>query len=120
MLFGGVPLKKALSQRPIVKAVELHCAEHMLDCPWAVASRSLSSDSHDGWFIGSHVRQWPDILRIPLHPEGEFYFQRIDPMAELPLPQLRSVLLPCTRGPSSLTFRCVARDDVWIIKTDVV
>nr|CAD2189599.1 unnamed protein product [Meloidogyne enterolobii] len=64
---------------------------------------NVSHTAH--WSIGEKTYLWEQIVRTPSKPSGQFYFQFIDPIAEFPLPQLRSVLVPCTQSPSTLSFK---------------
>lgn len=66
----------------------------------------LMSNS-ESWQIGTNIRRWEDVIRLPTKPEGDFMYQYVDPMSHLPLPRLRSVFIPCTQTPSSLSFRLV-------------
>ncbi|CAD5226991.1 unnamed protein product [Bursaphelenchus xylophilus] len=110
-LFGGVPLTHPLTKHQITTGSELNCAESINSCLWSTAAPTRNNDlaSVDEnalhWQVGSNIRRWEDIIRLPTRPEGEFLFQYADPMAQLPLPTLRSVYIPCTQTSASLSFR---------------
>ncbi|KAI1724984.1 MAM (Meprin, A5-protein, PTPmu) domain protein [Ditylenchus destructor] len=110
-LFDGTAITKWLRQRrPISTASDLNCGSEgkAEECLWAAASPSstASVDSGQPWSIGRSTRLWDELVRTPNRPLGQFLFQAIDPMADLAsLPQLRSVLVPCTQTPSSLSFK---------------
>uniref|UniRef100_A0A7E4V2Q2 MAM domain-containing protein n=1 Tax=Panagrellus redivivus TaxID=6233 RepID=A0A7E4V2Q2_PANRE len=109
-LFGGFPLS---SGEPSIKEIEtakdLHCKENIAACAWtpsygtddAVTLRSL-------WQSGSNLRYWDEFVPSSSgdnHPEGNFIFQYIDPMSTAPIGKLKSALIPCTGGYSSLKLK---------------
>lgn len=113
ILFGGVALDKPLPRTPITKGSELNCAEKIDTCLWSTAlptdqtiqQPAMIMSNTYSWQIGTNIRRWEDILRLATKPDGDFLYQYIDPMARLPLPKLRSVFVPCTQTPSSLSFK---------------
>uniref|UniRef100_A0A183C0L3 MAM domain-containing protein n=1 Tax=Globodera pallida TaxID=36090 RepID=A0A183C0L3_GLOPA len=112
-IFGGLPTARWLRQRrPIASASNLNCGredardEHFEECLWADFAKTPGTNTAH-WAIGEHTQHWEQIMRSTpsSRPKGQFYFQYVDPIAEFPLPQLRSVLVPCTQTPSSLSFK---------------
>lgn len=103
-------LNKPLPRAPITTGSQLNCAEKIDACLWSTEqtmttlSLPLMNNSYS-WQIGKNIRRWEDFMRFPTKPEGDFIYQYIDPMARLPLPNLRSVFVPCTQTPSSLSFK---------------
>ncbi|KAL3103347.1 hypothetical protein niasHS_002533 [Heterodera schachtii] len=112
-IFGGMPTARWLRQRrPISSASNLNCGredgqnENFEECLWADFAKTPGTNTAH-WAIGEHTQHWEQIMRTTpsSRPKGQFYFQYVDPVAEFPLPQLRSVLIPCTQTPSSLSFK---------------
>uniref|UniRef100_A0A914BV11 MAM domain-containing protein n=1 Tax=Acrobeloides nanus TaxID=290746 RepID=A0A914BV11_9BILA len=100
-LFGGIPLPKSSNNwTPLEKTSDLNCAENIQGCRWFPIEKSMAK-----WRIGKHKHDWSNIMRSKSYPDGDFIFQYIDPMAELPLGHLQSELVQCTQAPSSLSFR---------------
>jgi hypothetical protein len=100
-MFGGIPLPKSLNNwTPLEKTSDLNCAENIQGCRWFAIEKSMAK-----WRIGKHKHDWSNIMRSKSYPDGDFIFQYIDPMAELPLGHLQSELVQCTQAPSSLSFR---------------
>ncbi|CAK5083429.1 unnamed protein product [Meloidogyne enterolobii] len=109
----GFYVKWVHQRKPIMTTSDLNCGneegneELFQECLWfdfsKTASSSVSHTAH--WSIGEKTYLWEQIVRTPSKPSGQFYFQFIDPIAEFPLPQLRSVLVPCTQSPSTLSFK---------------
>ncbi|CAK5077623.1 unnamed protein product [Meloidogyne enterolobii] len=113
-IFDAIQTSRWVHQRkPIITTSDLNCGneegneELFQECLWfdfsKTASSSVSHTAH--WSIGEKTYLWEQIVRTPSKPSGQFYFQFIDPIAEFPLPQLRSVLVPCTQSPSTLSFK---------------
>lgn len=111
-------MDKPLSRTPITTGSQLNCAEKIDKCLWSTATAmttdqqqstsnqpTMLMSNSDSWQIGTNIRRWDDVLRLTAKPDGDFIYQYIDPMAKLPLPRLRSVFVPCTQTPSSLSFR---------------
>uniref|UniRef100_A0A1I8BXS0 MAM domain-containing protein n=1 Tax=Meloidogyne hapla TaxID=6305 RepID=A0A1I8BXS0_MELHA len=113
-IFDSIQTSRWVHQRkPIITTSDLNCGneegnnELFQECLWfdfsKTASSSVSNTAH--WSIGEKTYLWEQLVRTPSKPSGQFYFQFIDPIAEFPLPQLRSVIVPCTQSPSTLSFK---------------
>lgn len=109
-LFNGIPLSKLRQKRPLIQASDLNCGGEGVNsnCLWAAYNLQLPAPTNTQWSIGYNIRHWSEIVRIPSHPIGQFIYQFIDPMADISkLPQLRSVVVPCTQTATTLSFKFV-------------
>ncbi|KAI6187107.1 MAM domain-containing protein [Aphelenchoides besseyi] len=110
-LFGDVLLDKPLSRQSINTAAQLNCVERIESCLWSTAMslnqkpRPSMLMNTDTWRVGDNIRRWDELVGLPTRPNGQFLYQYLDPMTQLPVSRLRSVFIPCTQTSSSLTFR---------------
>lgn len=86
----------------------MNCGEEGVnsDCLWATFNPLLPAPTNTQWAIGYNIQHWDEIVRIPSRPIGKFIYQFVDPMADIiKLPQLRSVIVPCTQTVTTLSFK---------------
>uniref|UniRef100_A0A0N5AIB5 MAM domain-containing protein n=1 Tax=Syphacia muris TaxID=451379 RepID=A0A0N5AIB5_9BILA len=98
--FGGRPVPPPLKREPAQHASQYSCEDFDIMCRW---SNSLSSPSE--WRIGRNLVKWRDYFSLESAPINSFFYQFVDEMVEKPYSQLRSELIPCTSGVTSLSLK---------------